>query len=224
MKPLKLIALLIIAILISLPSLVFAKGKPPKDNPPGETKAEYTAELTAGDFVFAAGKLTGLTANSKGTSLSGNFRLEMAPEIAFTWDYIFLSDCADLLTDSGVTGFGVLTEDWDISYTRSRRGPDKIHITMNNLIIYPGTSPNYSQVDFDLHLHGVIADNMDFLPESVGSSVSHQLTKYKLWAGAAGQGGFTCNSAGGGWDGWAELQQPNTNTLKITRVTPTAEP
>jgi hypothetical protein len=46
MKLLKLVAMLGIAILISLPSLAFAKGKPTK--PP----VVYTAELTAGAFIF----------------------------------------------------------------------------------------------------------------------------------------------------------------------------
>jgi hypothetical protein len=190
----------------------------PDDGGGDETTAEYTAELISGGFVFATatGKLLGLTANRKGRSLPGGFRLEMVPETAFAWDYIFLKDCSALLP-SGVAGFGVLAGNWWINYTRSKGGPDKIHITMRDLDIYPKTSQNYNGVDFDFDLHGEIATGEPFLPETVNSSVEHQLTRYMLWAGANGQGGFTCNSAGGGWDGWAELRP---STLKITRVEP----
>lgn len=222
MKPLKLIAILGVAILISLPSVTFSKGKPPKDDPPVVTTAKYTAELTAGDFLFAPAILSNLTTtNEKGTGLSGDFTLVMEPEVATAWNYIFLKDCSELLTSAGVVAFGVLKEDWSINYTRSRKGPDKIHITMNNLIIYPGTSENYARVDFDLHLHGVIADKGKFLPESVDSPVFHHLTKYKLWAGAAGQEGFICNSAGSGWDNWASLDDLG-SMLKITLSPPEA--
>jgi hypothetical protein len=52
MKPLKLIAIISIAILISLPSLAFAKRKPPNDDPPVEPTVVYTVELTTGVFTF----------------------------------------------------------------------------------------------------------------------------------------------------------------------------
>ena len=109
-----------------------------------------------------------------------------------------------------------LDKDWSISYTKSRRNPDQIHLTMNNLIILSGTSPNYDPVDFDLHLHGEIANGDGFLPAS-GSTVDHQLTRYKLWGGGQGDNGwFICNSDGGGMESWEVLPKPNTSTLTLT--------
>ena len=62
MKPLKLITILGIAILISLPSLAFAKGgKPPKDDPPVPA-VEYSVALTTGVFTFSHNA----TLNSRG--------------------------------------------------------------------------------------------------------------------------------------------------------------
>ena len=176
-----------------------------------ETTAMYTAELTAGDFVF--GKLEHLTANNKGTGLPGNADLVMVPDPGNSggWDYIFkndINDCSSLVEGGVVTGFGVLEGNWSISYNRSK-GLNKIHITMRDLVILPDTSGNYSQVQFDLDLHGKFAKNLPFLPES--GSREFQLTQYKLWAGASGQGGFTCNS-----DGRPPLIPAS--TLVITRV------
>lgn len=217
MKPLKLFTILGITFLLSLSTLTFAKGKPPKDDPPTGTTAEYSAELTAGDFVFAGnGSLEKLTANNKGTSITGDFALVMSPESANAWDYLF-ENCSELLAESGVIGFSVPAGNWWINYTRSRKSPDKIHITMRDLEIYPGTSPDYSGVRFDLDLHGEIESDKSFLPKSINSIVSHDLTKFKLWAGASGQNGLTCNSAGGGWDGWADLAAPSTLVIKRTQ-------
>jgi hypothetical protein len=175
----------------------------------------YTALLT-GNFAF----LGDLTIKRKGKSLSGNDTLEVAHNDNGESDNItggiFGKDCWALLTQDGVNAFEV-PDGWGISYTRSRGGLDQIHITMNDLIIVdpvPGTSENYSQVDFDLHLHGEIEDRVGFLPES--GSVSHNITKYMLWAGGhEEEGWFICNSTGGGWETWESLPLPT--TLTITR-------
>jgi hypothetical protein len=204
-------------VLITLAFLGFsvtaiAKGKPVK---PGGGNPIYTADLT-GNFEFFSEDLT--TAR-KGKSLRGNDTLGVVHNGNEVGDKItggiFGEDCSALLTDKGVIAFDV-PDDWGISYTRSRGGPDQIHITMNDLIIVdpvPGTSENYDPVDFDLHLHGVI-EGEDFLPES--GSVSHTLTRYMLWAGGHGADGwFICNSTGGGMDTWEPL--PQKTTLTITR-------
>ena len=181
-----------------------AKGKPPK---PGGGDSAYIAELK-GDFEFVSGDLT--TAR-KGKSLPGNGTLGVSHDGNSD---LFLKDCSTMLTEVGIEAFEVLENNWGISHTRSKGGPDQIHITMNNLIIDPlVVSEGYSQVDFDLHLHGEIAEGDDFLPES--GNVAHLLTKYKLWAGGQGpEGWFICNSNGGGMDSWESL--PNDLTLSIT--------
>jgi hypothetical protein len=61
MKPPKLITTFGVAILISLPSIALAKGKPPK--PPVEPEVVYTVALTKGVFTFPAHEVT---LNSKG--------------------------------------------------------------------------------------------------------------------------------------------------------------
>ena len=182
-------------------------GKPNKPGGGGNT-AKYTAELTAGDFVFASGTISGLTAEKKGTSLTGDFKLEMIPESAFAWNYIFLPDCSALLPD-GISGFGVPAGQWWVNYTRSKRSPGNIHITMRDLVVYPGTSSSYSGVDFDLDLHGEVVSGIPFLPANLGQTSTHKLTVYKLWAGANGPGGFTCNS-----DGQPSLDTPSTLVIK----------
>jgi hypothetical protein len=190
-----------------------AKGKPVK---PGGGDPMYIAELTQ-DFVFISGDLTSAR---KGKSLPGNYMLGVEHngngpfEVEGKKGGIFAEGCSALLTPDGVEAFDV-PDDWGISFTRSKGGPDQIHITMNDLIISSGTSTNYSQVDFDLHLHGEIAENADFLPASSGLSVSHTLTRYMLWAGGHGVNGwFICNSTGGGMDSWELL--PKEITLTIT--------
>ena len=180
-----------------------AKGKPP--NP----EVVYTAVM-AGDFNFPT---MDLTARKKGKSLSGNDTLEMITKT----DAIF-DECSRLLGEIGSGEVGVVGFDvpnWSISHTKSKGRLDQIHLTMNNLTIYPAPSTNYSQVDFDLHLHGEIGELDDFLPES--GSVDHKLTNYMLWAGGKGDGvWFVCNSTGNGIDTWEEL--PADLTLTITRV------
>ena len=224
MKNRYLILLITLALFCHSVSVFAAKEKPCNPWPHcdggdggNNTDEVYSADLT-GDFDFFS---VGLTSGRKGKSLSGNDTLVVvyngnAVEGSITGG-IFGKDCWALLTKFGVDAFEV-SDDWGISYTRSRGGPDQIHITMNDLIIIdpvPGTSENYSQVDFDLHLHGEIADGEDFLPDS-GSGVSHHITKYMLWAGGhEEEGWFICNSTGGGMDSWESL--PIASTLTITR-------
>ena len=193
-------------------------AKPPNPGGSGKTGPVpvYTADLTR-NFTFVSGNLT---TKRKGKSLPGNDTLEVLHNgngSSGIKGGIFAKDCSALLTAAGVIAFQA-PDDWDISYTRSNGGFDQVHITMNDLTIVdpdPGTSGNYSQVDFDLHLHGEIVSGVDFLPES-GKSVDHIITRYMLWAGGREAGGwFICNSDGSGMDTWEEL--PIESTLKITR-------
>lgn len=196
----------------------------PCDRDPGhrhcntEPEPEYTAELTTGDFVFgtSTGTLDGLTPNRKGTGLPGNQLLEMDPDPdgASGWATIF-GDCSALVSGGVVTGFDVQDDNWSIHYTKSKRDLNKIHITMRNLIIYPGTSQDYSQVQFDLDLHGEIETQVPFLPDKGDPPSEFQLIKYKLWAGGHGPNGqFTCNSVGGGWDDWPLLDLESTLEIR----------
>ena len=206
MKPLntRFLTVLVTLAFLGCSVTAIAKGKPVK---PGGGDPVYTAELTE-DFEFAA---VDLTVGRKGKSLSGNNTLEMDTGT----DAIFKKDCLKLLGEIepdkvGVVGFDV--PNWSISHTNSKGRLDQIHLTMNNLTIYPAPSTNYSQVDFDLHLHGEITE--DFLPES--GPVYHTLTNYMLWAGGRGEEGwFVCNSSGNGIDTWKDLLLPF--TLTITR-------
>jgi hypothetical protein len=183
---------------------VIAKGR---TNP----EVVYTAVM-AGNFNFPTMELT---ARKKGKSLSGNDTLKMNTDT----DAIFKDKCSDLLgevapDEVGVVGFDV--PNWSISHTKSKGRLDQIHLTMNNLTIYPAPSTNYSQVDFDLHLHGEIGELDDFLPDARTGYVDHTLTNYMLWAGGRGEEGwFVCNSTGNGIDTWLDL--PADLTLTITR-------
>jgi hypothetical protein len=205
----------ILTVLITLAFLGFsvtaiAKGKPVK---PGDGDPVYTAQLTTGEyFDFVSGDLT--TAR-KGKSLPGNGPLGVSHNGNSPEGDIFRKYCSTLLTEVGIEAFEVLENNWGISHTKSRGGPDQIHITMNNLIIDPlVVSKDYSQVDFDLHLHGEIAEGKDFLPES--DNVAHTLTRYMLWAGGHGEEGwFICNSTGGGMDSWELLPQDLTLTITL---------
>ena len=200
------LTLLSTLVILGFTVFAFAKGKPG-----GETT--YTASLT-GSFDFFLG---GLTTARKGKSLSGNETLSVVRDPDS--EDIFKVNCPDLLT-SEVTDFTVLDKNWGISYTRSRGGLDQIHITMNNLETADwGISAEYDPVDFDLHLHGEIASDDDFLPKS-GFPVTHDLTRYKLWAGGQGDSGsgwLICNSGGDGMGSWWELKTPT--TLTITAIT-----
>jgi len=178
----------------------------------------YRAQLLKdGYFDFVQ---DGLTSARKGKSLRGNGTLSVAhnPVEGNPVEVdIFRRHCGVMLTGVGITAFEVLESNWSISHTRSRGGPDQIHITMNNLMIdlQAAVSEGYSQTDFDLHLHGEIAE--DFLPESGDVDVAHTLTRYMLWAGGRGEEGwFVCNSTGNGMETWELLPQPI--TLTITRT------
>ncbi len=180
-----------------------------------ETTAVYTAELTIGDFVFAGGTLTGLTANRKGRSIRGDFTLEMKLVDSTLSSYYF-EGCDSLLPD-GVTSFDVLPGSWTINFTGQKGGPGKIHITMRNLEIHPTPDPpeGFWGLDFDFDLHGAGLSDDPFPPIVKNVPSVFQLTEYMLWAGAhADQGVFLCNVDNS--NGWPRLDTPN--TLTITRV------
>jgi hypothetical protein len=205
MKPLKLIALISVAILISTPSSAFAKGKPPKDDPPVETTATYTAKLISEDLVFASVTLENLTANSRGTTLSGDFDILMSQEnpVQIVVDgpvitdpvYIFNYHCPALV-ESGPAVFKVVAGNWSINYIKQKEGAGHVYIVMRNLqVSSPPLLNDYRKPDFDFDLHGDVTEGVLFPPEEGTPSVFY-LTHYKLWAGVGGKGGFVCNSDG----------------------------
>ena len=200
--------MLIVLAYLGLSVTAIARGKPVK---PGREDSVYVANLIK-SFEFISEDLTA----RKGTSLPGNGTLGVVHNGNSEPEDVFRRHCSALLTVDGIDAFEVLAKDWGISRTRTKSGPDQIHITMNNLMIDPGViSKDYSQVDFDLHLHGEIAKGEAFLPES-GNVAYHRLTKYKLWAGGQGaEGWFICNSGGSGMDSWESL--PEDLELRITR-------
>jgi len=206
MKPLKLIAIISVATLISIPSLAFAKGgKPPKDDPPVETTATYTAKLISEDFKSVPVTLENLTANSRGTTLSGDFDILMSQEhpVQIVVDgpvitdpvYIFNYHCPDLVSPEPAE-FEVVAGNWSINYTRQKEGPGHVYMIMRNLqVSSPPLLNNYRNPDFDFDLHGDVKEGVLFPPEEGTLSVFY-LTHYKLWAGVGGKGGFVCNSDG----------------------------
>jgi hypothetical protein len=175
--------------------------EPPETDGP----AQYTAVLTSDAFEFAPSKLEGLTANSRGTALSGDFAIGMAqvePVAIYLVDqvapvessYIFNYHCKNLV-DPGPAGFSVMAGNWSINYIEQKKGPGHVYIEMRNLEVFDPDSGETVNANFDFDLHGDVSniEQNPFPPDDV--SVFH-LTHYKLWAGVGGRGGFVCNSDG----------------------------
>jgi hypothetical protein len=184
----------------------------------------YTAELTTGSFVFAPVILTGLTANSRGTALSGDYDITMSQEgPVHIYDesacpdgpvpcpseavYIFNYHCPELVS-SGLVTFGVIAGNWGISHIGAKGTPGHVYIVMRNLENITNLDPAYSNADFDFDLHGDVAEG-DLFPPVVSTEIT--LTEYKLWAGVGGRDKILCNS-----DGRPDLLSDI--KLKITRV------
>jgi hypothetical protein len=194
---------------------------------PPETggSAQYTAVLSANAFEFAPITLDQLTANSRGTAVSGDFDIgmvQLAPVDLYLVDqeepvesYIFNYHCPTLV-DWEPAGFGVVAGNWSINYIEQKKGPGHVYIVMRNLEVDDPVSDEPVNADFDFDLHGDGMEGIPFLPEEGDPPSEFYLTQYKLWAGVGGRGGFVCNS-----DGRPGLD-PGIK-LTITRVSPPAD-
>ena len=199
----------------------------PNPNPNPEPGVVYTARLTAGGFVFTLGELTDLTANGKGTALSGPDPLSMdiwgfdddpeGPSLydADAWDHIFYG-CLSLVTpdssNSGalhITSFDVAADNWRINHIGAKGAPGHVYIVMRNLEnITQVLLPQYSNADFDFDLHGDViqVDGKDQLfPPAAGTTSTFILDEYVLWGGVGGKEKIICNS-----DGRLPLDPPTT--------------
>jgi len=193
----------------------------PNPDPDPDPGVVYTAVLTAGDFVFVFGELENLTANSRGTALSGP---DTEPLYMMTrgsdetaWDYIFnpdpSRDCLQLVTDGHITSFGVAAGNWGISHIGAKGTPGHVYIVMRNLeIITAPLLDQYSNADFDFDLHGDVDEDVLF-PPAAGTDSFFTLDEYVLWGGVGGRYKIICNS-----DGRLPLTPPT--TLKISASSP----
>jgi len=177
--------------------------------PETDGSAKYTAELSTGAFEFASGVLMGLTANSRGTALSGDFDIGMAQlwEVGILLDdpegyeesvWVFNYHCPTLVSE-GPVDFGVMAGNWSIDFVKQKGGSGHVYIEMRNLEInFPELPSQYLNADFDFDLHGDVSniEQNPFPPDDVDDVSVFHLTHYKLWAGVGGRGGFVCNSDG----------------------------
>lgn len=199
-------------------------------NPDPDVTATYTVELIVGDFVFvtgdSTGELTGLTANSMGTALSGDFDITMSqvhPVEIYDGStcpgdsvlvpcpsegvFIFNYHCPELV-DPGSVDFDVMAGNWSINHIGAKGTPGHVYIALRNLKNISLLNSLYGKADFDFDLHGDVADG-DLFPPTDSTVIA--LTEYKLWAGVGGREKILCNSDG----------QPSLLSdvkLKITRV------
>lgn len=229
MNPRLLILLTTLAFLGFSSSALMAKPNKCPDwpncpNPNPDVTAKYTVELIGGNFVFATGVLTGLTANSSETSLSGDFDIRMSQENSvLIYDesvcpdgpvpcpaspvFIFNYHCPELVI-SGPVAFGVMAGNWEINHIGAKGTPGHVYIVMRNLENITLLDSDYSKADFDFDLHGDV-DEGDLFPPQTSTEIT--LTEYKLWAGVGGREKILCNS-----DGRPELLSEI--KLKITRI------
>jgi len=181
----------------------------PNPDPDPDVTATYTAQLIGGDFVFVTGELTGLTANSRGTALSGDFDIkvsqqspvEIYDESACPDDsvpcpsgevFIFNYHCQKLV-GYGPVDFDVMAGNWSINHIGAKGTPGHVYIALRNLENISLLNPRYSKADFDFDLHGDVADG-DIFPPTDSTVIA--LTEYKLWAGVGGREKILCNSDG----------------------------
>ena len=175
--------------------------QPPETGGP----ALYTAVLSSDAFALEPIELRDLTANSRGTALSGDFDIAMAqvePVAIYLTDqdesvgdfYIFNYHCPGLIGDEEVL-FNVVSGNWSINYIEQKKGPGHVYMVMRNLEVIDPDTGQPVNADFDFDLHGDVSGDIPFLPEQ-GDASEFLLTQYKLWAGVGGRGGFVCNSDG----------------------------
>jgi hypothetical protein len=207
MKPLKLITILGIAILISLPSLAFAKGKPPK--PPVDPTVVYTVELTTGVFTFLAHEVT---LNSRGylKSLDTASLVFERPGNGFpaeqdAWDAV-VNNCAGPLV--GKLTDDVMYVDFD-EWAVGRNGDDgNLWINFKNIRLpSPIDDPvPEKEIQIQLQLRDTPEITKTFLPTTPGSHQTFGLNWYVVWGKPLGGKGKNK-----GWDTCYQTDDGNTD-------------
>jgi len=194
MKPLKLITILGIAILISLPSLAFAKGgKPPKDDPPVEPTVVYTVELTTGVFTFPPHQVT---LNSRGylKSLETDQLLIVRPETnpsdeQIAWDAV-IDNCGGSL--GGNPTVDLMLVDFD-KWAVGRNGDDgNLWINLENIRLPDDLVPG-KEIQIQLQLRDD-PKTQTFLPTDIAYPLAFDLNWYVVWGKPLGGKGKK------GWD------------------------
>jgi len=217
MNPRYLILLTTLAFLGFSSSALMAKPEKCDDwpncpNPDPDVTATYTAQLTGGYFVFetadGTGILTGLTTNSRGTALSGDFDIKMSQvSPVYIYDesacpdgpvpcpddpvFVFNYHCPDFLEDPVPVTFYVAAGNWGIAHIGAKGTPGHVYIVTRNLENITLLNSHYSKADFDFDLHGDVDEGDLFPPETTTEIL---LTEYKLWAGVGGREKILCNS------------------------------
>jgi hypothetical protein len=199
MKPLKLIAIISVAILISLPSLAFAKGgKPPKDDPPVEPAVVYTVALTTGVFTFDAHEVT---LNSRGYLKSFDTeplvfeRPEDLPEDLDeqeAWDAV-IDNCAGPLLSNEDKVMLVNFDEWAVG----RNGDDgNLWINFKNIRLPSGDFVPEKEIQIQLQLRDHPEITETFLPTDSKNPLTFELNWYVVWgkplSGKGKKGWDTC--------------------------------
>lgn len=181
----------------------------PNPDPNPDVTATYTVQLIVGGFVFVTDELAGLTANSRGSTLSGDFDIRMSQESKVEiYDesacpgvsvpcpaggvFIFNYHCPELV-NSGPVAFDIMAGNWSINHIGAKGTPGHVYIAMRNLENISLLNPRYKNADFDFDLHGDLYEG-DLFPPKESTVIA--LTEYKLWAGVGGREKIVCNSDG----------------------------
>ncbi len=207
MKPLKLITILGIAILISLPSLAFAKGKPPKGDPP-EPTVVYTVALTTGVFTFDPHEVI---LNSRGylKSLGTEPLVFGRPEDEDSagqkaWDAV-INNCAGPLVSGIDDVMAVNFDEWAVG----RNGDDgNLWINFKNIRLpSPIDDPvPEKEIQIQLQLRDTPEITKTFLPTTPGSHQTFGLNWYVVWGKPLGGKGKNK-----GWDTCYQTDDGNTD-------------
>ena len=220
--------LLVFVLGVAIPTNSFAchKGTPHgKDTdctppPGGEDPVVYTAELTAGAFVFAdvAGSPIVMTVapNSRENSLQSgdDFYMGRLSGLESAWNTVF-DACGELLAPGSIQQFFELSDNWRID----RAGGNDIRIRIQDI---PLTGKEGQSVEVEVQLVGHPLDinppNTDpFLPQP-GNVSDFILDYFVIWGGelSGGQGGKThCQPRG---SGTAEEQALGTSSTLTIRA------
>jgi hypothetical protein len=198
MKLLKLVAILGIAILISLPSLAFAKRKPPNDDPPVEPTVEYKVELTTGVFTFPEQRVT---LNSRGylKSLYPDQFVIGLPTTnengeQDTWGTVIHQCAGELANDDGTDGaMHVMLVDFD-EWAVGRNGDDGILWINLKSIRLPSAEFPEKEIQIILRLINDPVTTATYPPTAGNSVQTFELDSYVIWGKPLGGKGKK------GWD------------------------
>ena len=197
MKPLKLIAIISVAILISLPSLAFAKGKPPKDDPSVEPTVVYSVALTTGVFTFDTHEVT---LNSRGYLKSFDteplvFERPEDLDEQEAWDAVIDNCAGPLVNDPTVGDMLVNFDEWAVG----RNGDDgNLWISFKNIRLPSGNLVPEKEIQIQLQLRDEPEITKTFLPtaDEGNQSLTFELNWYVVWgkplSGKGKKGWDTC--------------------------------